>query len=175
MTEVLPDVELMTLIAAKDESALTELYRRYAPYLNAVALRMLDDPDDVQQCVQDAFVNVWNYAVRFDDRKASCKTWLVTICQRLAINRIRGTKLPTIPLAQWDAPDRQPDHVERVVVRDAVDALNDEERELIELGFYKGLSHVELAEYTGRPLGTIKTQLRRALARLRTTLADEDG
>jgi len=175
MTEVLSDVELMTLIAAQDESALSELYRRYAPYLYAVSRRMLDDPDEVQQCVQDAFVNVWNYAKRFDDRKASCKTWLATICQRLAINRTRGSKLPTMPLAEWDAPDRQPDHVERLVVRHAVDALEDEERELIELGFYKGLSHSELAEYTGRPLGTIRTQLRRALARLRTTLAEEEG
>lgn len=171
--EVPTDVELVTRVAERDEAALTELYRRYAPYLTAVARRMLKDPDEVQQCVQDAFVNAWNYAERFDDRKASCKTWLVTITHRLAINRIRGTKLATMPLAEWDAPDRQPDHVERVVMRDAVDKLDTDERELIELAFYRGLSHSEVAAQTGRPLGTVKTKIRGALAHLRTTLTGE--
>ncbi|HZJ08516.1 MAG TPA: sigma-70 family RNA polymerase sigma factor [Trueperaceae bacterium] len=166
-------MELVARVAARDEAALIELHQRYAPYLAAVARRMLKDPDEVQQCVQDAFVNLWNHAGRFDDAKASCKTWLVTICHRLAINRIRGTKLQTMPLAEWDAPDRQPDHVERVVMRDAVDGLEEEERELIELAFYQGMSHSEVATLTGRPLGTVKTKIRGALTRLRATLTGE--
>lgn len=168
--EEVTDVELIQRIASRDEQALVELHDRYAPYLAAVARRMLGDPDEVQQCVQDAFVNVWTYAERFDDRKAACKTWLVTICHRLAINRLRGQKLDTLPLAEWDAPDRQPDHVERVMVRELVDGLEPDDRELIELAYYRGYSQSQVAERTGRPLGTVKSRIRNALIRMRGTL-----
>jgi RNA polymerase sigma-70 factor, ECF subfamily len=170
MAEVTPDELLMVRVAERDEGALLELHRRYAPYLAAVARRLLRDPDEVQQCVQDAFVNIWDYAERFDAKKASCKTWLVTICRRLAINRLRGTKLELLPLQEWDAPDRQPDHVERIMVEEALKALDPEARELIDLAFFQGYSHAQVAEVTGRPLGTVKTKLRVALETLRAAL-----
>lgn len=170
MMEVTPDEHLVQRMAARDETALTDLHGRYAPYLTAVARRMLKDPDEVQQCVQDAFVNAWDYADRFDAGKASAKTWLVTICHRLAINRIRGGKLDTMPLQHWDAPTRQPDHVDRIYVEEAVAALDDEDRELIDLAFYQGYSHSQVAEVTGKPLGTVKTKLRNALQTLREHL-----
>ena len=166
MMEVTPDEHLIERMAARDEEALSQLHERYAPYLSAVARRMLKDPDEVQQCVQDAFVNAWDYAERYDAAKASAKTWLVTITHRLAINRIRGTKLDTMPLQHWDAPSRQPDHVERIYVEEAVASLDSEARELIDLAFYQGYSHSQVAEVTGRPLGTIKTKLRSALQTL---------
>lgn len=164
------DAELIQRITSRDEGALAELHQRYAPYLTAVARRMLRDADEVQQCVQDTFVNVWTYAARFDDRKAACKTWLVTICHRLAINRLRGKRLETLPLAEWDAPDRQPDLVERVLVRELVDELQPEERELIELAYYQGYSQSQVATITGRPLGTVKSKIRDALSRMRGSL-----
>jgi len=168
--EGVTEVELIQRIANRDEDALVELHKLYAPYLMAVARRMLRDADEAQQCVQDAFVNVWNYAERFDDSKASCKTWLVTICHRLAINRLRGLKLDTMPLAEWDAPDRQPDHVERVMVRGLVDELEPGDRELIELAYYRGYSQSQVAELTGKPLGTVKSRIRNALSRMRGAL-----
>ena len=170
MAEVTPDESLVQRMAARDEDALRELHQRYAPYLSAVARRMLKDPDEVQQCVQDAFVNAWDYAERYDVDKASAKTWLVTICHRLAINRIRGGKLDTLPLQHWDAPVRHPDHVERLYVQEAVATLSDEDRELIELAFYQGYSHSQVAKATGKPLGTVKTKLRNALQTLREHL-----
>ena len=175
MMEVNPDESLVQRMAARDETALRELHTRYAPYLTAVARRMLKDPDEVQQCVQDAFVNAWDYADRFDVDKASAKTWLVTICHRLAINRIRGGKLDTLPLQHWDAPTRPPDHLQRLYVQEAVAALEDEEKELIDLAFYQGYSHRQVAEVTGKPLGTVKTKLRNALQTLRNTLGDGLG
>jgi len=167
MVGMTPDERLVERMAARDEAALTELHGRYAPYLSAVARRMLKDPDEVQQCVQDAFVNAWDYAERYDAKKASAKTWLVTICHRLAINRIRGKKLETMPLQHWDAPERPPDHVERIYVQEALDSLDDESRELIDLAFFGGYSHAQVAEVTGKPLGTVKTKLRKALSTLR--------
>jgi len=119
--EVIADVELIQLMSNRQEEALVELHRRYAPYLTAVARRMLNDSDEVQQCVQDAFVNAWDYAERFDDKKASAKTWLV-------------------------------------------------EQELVDLAFYQGHSHGQVAELTGKPLGTVKSRLRGALSKLKETL-----
>jgi RNA polymerase sigma-70 factor (ECF subfamily) len=167
------DEQLVSQMAVRDEAALSELHRRYAPYLSAVARRMLRDSDEVQQCVQDAFVNAWEYAVRFDAKKSSAKTWLVTICHRLAINRIRGTQLELMPLQDWDAPVREPDRLEKVMLEDAVKVLEKDERELIELAFYQGLSHQRVAEATKQPLGTIKTKLRTALGKLRDRLGGE--
>jgi RNA polymerase sigma-70 factor, ECF subfamily len=167
------DEQLLQAMAARDEAALSELHRRYAPYLTAVAKRMLRDSDEVQQCVQDAFVNAWEYAVRFDAQKSSAKTWLVTICHRLAINRIRGTELELMPLQEWDAPTREPDRLEKVMLEQAITVLEKDERELIELAFYQGLSHQQVADETKQPLGTIKTKLRNALGKLRDRLGGE--
>ncbi len=161
-------------MAARDEAALAELYRRYGPYLAALSRRLLADRDDVQGCVQDAFFRAWQAAGRFDPARASAKTWLVTIGHRVAINRLRGQKPNTLPLEAWDAPTPAGDPVERIQLEGAVRALDPVERELIELAFYRGHSHQELAELTGRPLGSIKSKLRAALHRLRDHLDDSD-
>jgi RNA polymerase sigma-70 factor, ECF subfamily len=167
------DEQLLGAMAVRDEAALAELHRRYAPYLSAVAKRMLRDADEVQQCVQDAFVNAWDYAIRFDANKSSAKTWLVTICHRLAINRIRGTQLEVMPLQEWDAPVREPDRLEKVMLEQAITVLEHDERELIELAFYQGYSHQQVATAMKQPLGTIKTKLRNALGKLKDKLGGE--
>lgn len=171
MSEVTtPDEQLVQRMAAGDETALVLLHERYARYLAAVARRMLNDPDEVEQSVQDAFVNAWEYAERYDVKKASVKTWLVTITHRLVLNRIRGNHLDTMPLQNWDAPDRQPDHVQTLYVEQAVASLEEDERELIELAFYQGFSHAQVSRTTGKPLGTVKTKLRTALGKMRDIL-----
>lgn len=166
------DEQLVQRMATRDEAALLELHQRYAPYLTAIARRMLKDPDEVQQSVQDAFVQAWDAASRFDPNKASLKTWLVIIAHRLVINRIKGNgnKLKTMSLENWDAPTRQPDHIEHIGLQEAVESLEPDERELIELAFYQGHSHKQLVDITGLPLGTVKTKLRAALKKLRREL-----
>ena len=160
-------------MAARDEAALAELYQRYSPYLAALSRRMLQDRDDVQQCVQDAFFRAWEAAGRFDPARASAKTWLVTIGHRVAINKLRGRRPNPLPLETWDAPTPAGDPVERISLEGAVATLERDERELIELAFYQGHSHQELAELTGRPLGSIKSKLRAALQKLRGRLGDD--
>jgi len=171
MTE--SDERLVQRMAARDEAALAELYRRYGPYLAALSRRMLRDADEVQGCVQDAFVRAWEAAGRFDPAKASAKTWLVTIGHRVALNRLRGKRLSTVPLEAWDAPTPADDPVDRIALEGAVGELEPDERELVELAFYQGHSHQELADMTGRPLGTVKTKLRGALHKLRARLGGE--
>lgn len=175
--EVIPDERLLAEIARRDEAALVELHRRYAPYLAAVARRLLGDDDEVHQCVQDTFVKVWQHAAHFDAKRASAKTWLVTICHRLAINRRRGTNLALFPLQEWDAPapSRQDQLLDQVMLESALAALDQEARELIELAFFAGYSHSQIAQQTGRPLGTVKSKLRHALQALRERLAGDEA
>ncbi len=170
MTE--SDEQLILLMAARDETALAELYRRYGPYLAALSRRMLGDGGDVQSCVQDAFVKAWDAAERFDPARASAKTWLVTIGHRVAINKLRGRRPNPLPLEDWDAPTPARDPVDKIGLEGAVATLAGDERELIELAFYQGHSHQELSELTGRPLGSVKSKLRAALQKLRAQLED---
>lgn len=168
------DEELIGLIARRDELALRELYRRYAPYLKAMGRRMIGDGDEVEQCLQDTFVRVWDAAERFDAEQSSAKTWIVTIGHRLMINRLRKNRPQTVEL---DDPERlleasdTPDHVQRIYLSDALATLDADARQLLELAFFQGHTHEELSELTGRPLGTIKTTIRRALLTLREAVA----
>jgi RNA polymerase sigma-70 factor (ECF subfamily) len=167
------DEELVALIARRDELALRELYRRYAPYLRAMARRMTQDGDEVDQGVQDAFVKVWDFAGRFDARKGSAKTWIVTIGHRLMINRLRKRRPQTVELGNLEhrlEASSPTDHVTRIYVSDALDTLDRDSRQLLELAFFKGHTHQELSELTGRPLGSVKTTIRRALGRLQDAL-----
>ena len=157
-------------MARCDEAALCELHARYARYVAAIVRRLLKDDDETQQCVQDSFVSAWDNAARFDPAKASVKTWLVTICHRLALNRLRKTRLETLPLQSWDAPAREPDHAVRIDIERALNSLDAEAKTLINLAYFEGHSQSQVAEVTGKPLGTVKSKLRRALLELRTVM-----
>lgn len=169
------DERLIQRMAMRDEGALEELHRRYASYFMALAWRVLHDADLARECVQDAFLSAWNAAPRFDPSRASGKTWLVTIAHRRALTAHRDRPQTALPIEEWDAPTAAPNLDEQYVVKRAVDTLDQEERQLVELAFYQGYSHSELAVLTGKPLGTVKSKLRGALARLRTHFRDEPG
>jgi len=161
------DEQLISRMALKDESALLELHGRYSRYLMAMARRILSDLDLAEQCVQDAFLSAWNASHRFDSSMASAKTWLVTIAHRRMLNARRDSAEATLPLDEWESTTESADLLEQQVVRRAVDTLGAEGRQLIEMAFYQGYSHSELAVLTGKPLGSVKTQLRSALSQLR--------
>ncbi|WP_407539117.1 sigma-70 family RNA polymerase sigma factor [Deinococcus radiomollis] len=169
----LTDEDLIAQMAQGQQDALRELHQRYAPYLYSLGRRMLNDPADTESCVQDAFLNAWKAAVRFDRRLASAKTWLVTIAHRRFLQALRDRKDVGLPIEEWDSPTRSPDHTDKILAERALGILNDGERSLIELAYYQGHSHAEVAEITGLPLGTVKTRLRAALARMKTHLGTE--
>ncbi|WP_424952115.1 RNA polymerase sigma factor [Deinococcus sp.] len=166
----LTDEDLIAQMAQGQQDALRELHERYAPYLYSMGRRMLHDPTDTESCVQDAFLNAWRAAVRFDRRLASAKTWLVTIAHRRFLQALRDRPDTSLAIEDWDSPTRSPDQADKVMAERAMGILSDPERHLVELAYYRGHSHAEVADLTGLPLGTVKTRLRAALARMKTHL-----
>lgn len=165
-----PDELLLMQMGLGNEEALRELHRRHSRLLYGLGRKMLRQTDDVDICVQDAFMNAWKHAARFDPARASAKTWLVTIAHRRFLQQLRDRPETGLELADWDAPTHTPDPVDTVLAGRAVQALDTEQRRLVELAYYQGHSHAELASITGLPLGTVKSRLRLALDRMRTAI-----
>jgi len=160
------DEQLVTRMAEGDERALVELHRRYAPNLTALARRMLGDPDEADASVQVAFVSAWDAARRFDPRRLSAKTWLVTLTHRLVMSRVREqTSGSPVPTGRGASP--QPvGHTGGVDANPSESSATAGARDLLERAFFRGRTHQDLADLTGRPLADIKQELRAALARL---------
>jgi len=170
-TPDLPDALLIQAMAAGQEDALRELHTRHARLLYSLGHRMLRQQDDVEVCVQDAFMNAWRHAARFDPSRASVKTWLVSIAHHRFLQQLRDRPQTALELEDWDAPVQAPDPTDRILAARAVEALDPAQRELVELAYYRGYSHSELAALTGLPIGTVKSRLRTALERMRVHLA----
>ncbi|WP_235692542.1 sigma-70 family RNA polymerase sigma factor [Deinococcus aquaedulcis] len=171
----LPDEALIHAMAGRQEEALQELHRRYARLLYALGRRMLQQHEDVESCVQDAFFNAWRHAGRFDPARASAKTWLVSIAHHRFLQELRDRPDTPLELEDWDAPTRSPDPTDRLMAEQAVDGLEPHHRELVELAYYRGFTHSELAILTGLPVGTVKSRLRSALDRMRVALTRASG
>ncbi|WP_034386829.1 RNA polymerase sigma factor [Deinococcus sp. YIM 77859] len=164
------DETLLQRMAAGDEDALLELHRRYVRLLYGLGHRMLRQRDDVDVCVQDAFMNAWRHAARFDPTRASVKTWLVSIAHHRFLQQLRDRPEVGLELEDWDQPTVPTDPADRVLADRALQALEGEQRRLVELAYYRGYSHAELAALTGLPLGTVKSRLRAAVDRMRAAL-----
>ncbi len=161
-----------------------QLYDRYAATVYGLARRILPQPDQAEEVVQDVFAQVWRDARRYEQARASVAGWIVMLTRARAIDRLRARKArpdqvsgvePTL-VAPLVSPERSPEattiSAEDVKqVREALTQLPENQRALVELAYYEGLTHSEIAERTGVPLGTVKTRLRSAMAALRTVLA----
>lgn len=174
-----PDHALVLRIVQRDESALAELYDRYGNLVYAVALRVLRDSSAAEEVLQDIFHRLWNVAARFDPSRGSLPAWLAVNARHRAIDCLRRRS------AAEETPDAEreillPVDLEeqiyrgRIVdrIRAAMTRMPETQRTLVELAFFEGLTHSELAQRTGDPLGTIKGRLRAAIAGLRKELAD---
>lgn len=174
------EAELLARIARQDEGAFAELYRRFAPVLYGLTLRMMHDAKDAEDVLQEGFCAIWRKAGSFDDRLGSPMTWAVLILRHKAIDRLRvrqrTEKIAERALA-WagedfdDSSAQQPAMRERsTLVRGALQALPEEQRGALELAFFSHLTHEEIATRLETPLGTIKARIRRGLLRLRDLL-----
>jgi len=169
-------------MAGGDGSGLAELYDRHARLLYSLALRILREPTETEDVLQDVFSQAWRQAARFDTSRGTVAGWLVTMTRSRALDRLRRRKArPEDP----DGGERASEQVgkaegvdvqlvtneEAERVREALAALGDDLRVPIELAYYQGLSQSEIAATLQVPLGTIKTRMRQALGRLREALA----
>ena len=167
-------------VALADPQALADLYDESSSLIFSIACRILTNRADAEEITFDVYTYVWQSAARFDSSRASVATWLIMLTRSRAIDRLRSTTLRkaqdgtngvdgnllSIPLALSS------DDSNRVFVLRALQRLEPADRELLELVFYSGLSHTELAARQQAPLGTVKTRVRAALGRLRKLLGD---
>ncbi len=171
--------ELVLALRRGEEQALAALYDRYGGAVYNLALRITQDAGMAQEVSLDSFLQLWRQAHRFDSAQGALSTWLLTIVRRRAIDRLRSAaaakRVHTDEIAPPDSV-RQPHEVaelaeRRQLVRDAMAGLPVAQRAALELAYYEGLSHSEIAERTGEPLGTVKTRIRQAMTALRAALA----
>jgi RNA polymerase sigma-70 factor (ECF subfamily) len=171
----LSDEAVVALVARSQEAALAELYDRYGAAAYALARRIVRDPALAEDAVQEAFLAVWRSAGGFVPERASAASWIMTLVHRRAVDLVRREQRRRADPLPDDAPERTTGasaadavwlRLERERVQAALQQLPDQQRETLELAYYGGFTQSELAERLGRPLGTIKTQMRAALASL---------
>lgn len=170
----------MARVVAGDQPAFAELYDRLAPSVFGVARRVLRDGAQAEEVAQEAFVEIWRQAARFDAERGSVRTWAVTIAHRRAVDRVRSEQAHRDRQARTGGgfegivepspEDSTLDIEERRQAREAMAELSALQREVLELAFYDGLTHVQISERLGVALGTVKTRARDGLIRLRTLM-----
>ena len=186
----LSDAALVRLVAERRPEALAELYDRFAPTLLALARRVLDNHADAEEVLQEVFVQVWNRGERYDPARSSVSTWLVLIARSRAIDRLRSRKVvertheataqAAVGASGVGEPHTSPEALENVFiqerherVRREMAALPAEQRQVLEMAFYQGLTQSEIAAKAGLPLGTVKTRTLLAMKKLRNALRPE--
>lgn len=173
------DEALLEAAARSDEEALAALYDRYGRVAYGLALRVLRDPALAEDAVQEAFLQVWRSADRFDAERAKASTWILTFVHRRSVDlvrreeRRRAEPAEPVPAATGPGADEETERrSKREIVQDALRRLPADQREAIELAYFGGYTQSELAERLGQPLGTIKSRMFTGLMRLRALLAE---
>lgn len=162
---------LLQRLATGDKSALSEMYDRYAGLVNGLALRIVRDVAEAEDVVQEVFLQIWRQADRYDPARGKPEAWLCTITRSRALDRLRRRTSRREEVEEAAPPSSStPRTDEALIVRQALGQLSDEQRYALELAYYQGLTQTEIAETLGEPLGTVKTRIRTAMIRLRTTL-----
>jgi RNA polymerase sigma-70 factor (ECF subfamily) len=162
---------LIRRLTRGDHKALGEFYDLYAGLVNGLAIRILRDPAEAEDTVQEVFVQVWRQAARFDPSRGTPEAWLCTMARTRALDRLRKrTSRREEPEQAQAGTSQAPRNEEALAVRRALDELPQEQRRALELAYYEGLTQSEIAERLGEPLGTVKTRIRTAMIRLRGVL-----
>jgi RNA polymerase sigma factor (sigma-70 family) len=174
----LSDEALLALVARGDDDALAALYDRYGRLAYAVSLRVIRDPGLAQDAVQEAFLAAWRTAAAFEPARGTAATWLLTLVHRRSVDIVRREqrrRSEPLPESASHAGAADEDAVirdRRRTVQEALARLPPDQRQALELAYYAGLTQSELAEQLGLPLGTVKSRMFAALARLRDLLGE---
>jgi RNA polymerase sigma-70 factor (ECF subfamily) len=175
--------ELVRRVAGGEQAALARLYDELHRAVHALALRIVGEADLAEEVLLDVFLQVWRSAASFASERGAVSTWVMTIARSRALDRRRARAARSQRERGWNEalddslagtgvdPSAAREAAERAhSVRAAIAALPEPQRRAIELAFYPGLSHTEIAERLGEPLGTIKTRIRLGMSKLRDTL-----
>jgi RNA polymerase sigma-70 factor (ECF subfamily) len=188
-TTAASDEDLMAAIAAREESAFHLFFRAHSPDVFALCLRILDDYRDAEDVLFEVFWELWSKADRYDASRGNPRTYLMLLARSRAIDRhrersgLRERQIRSLTelrqrcddMAARESPHRNVASNEtRLLILEAVRSLDAAQREPLELAFFEGLSHREIAELLDSPLGTIKTRIRKGLAKLRCKLRELD-
>jgi RNA polymerase sigma-70 factor, ECF subfamily len=166
------DASLLELLQAGNEQAMGLLYDRYAKVVYSVALRVLRDPASAEDVLQEIFMQVWRNPNSFVAAKGALGGWLAVVARNRSIDSLRR-KRPSVAVEEiaLASPYNLAEEAERnnmmVRARTVIKQLPAEQRKTLEMAFFDGLTHSEIAEMTGEPLGTVKTRIRSALMTLR--------
>jgi RNA polymerase sigma-70 factor (ECF subfamily) len=185
--ESLQDAMLLRLIGERRPeapAAITDLYDRYAPILLPLARRILGTTADAEEILQEVFLHVWNQSGRYDPARSSVSTWLVLLTRSRAIDRLRNRKVvertheaahaaDPVENASPEGPEAVFIHERRERVKHELENLPPEQRQVLEMAFYQGLSQSEISARAGLPLGTVKTRTLLAMKKLRNALRSE--
>jgi RNA polymerase sigma-70 factor, ECF subfamily len=177
----LTDVQLAEHLAAGEVHALELLYDRYGGLAYSVSIRVLGDPGKAEDVVQDVFLKLWTNADRFDPARGSLRTWLLTAVRNRSIDYLRGRgaherfekEIPEGVVAAGPGSDPWREvslAMEREVVRQAVESLPSEQKQAVELAYFGGYSHSEIAELARVPLSTVKGRMRLGMEKLHSYL-----
>lgn len=157
----------------KDRAAFAALFEHFAPRVKAFLMKSGAAESLAEECTQDVMATLWTKSQMFDPTRASVSTWIFTIARNKKIDALRKLRRPEPEDLTW-GPEAEPDQADALVLRQesdrltqAIKELPDKQRELIQQAYFGDLSHSEIAEITGLPLGTIKSRIRLALERLR--------
>jgi len=177
------DEALVSAIARGDTEALAALYDRHAPLMLGLARRIVIGKPEAEDIVHDVFVEAWRRAADYDENRGSVKAWLLLRTRSRAIDFRKSAGVArTVPTGDDDwlaaladprvADSEAPD---RARLRQLLSSLSEDQREVLFLGYFEGLSSSEIANRIGAPIGTVKSRVAAALAALRLALADQSG
>jgi len=182
--ERLADEELMPLVGRKDPEAFAVLYDRHGGAAYSLAYRIVGDRAAAEEVTQEAFISVWRSGARFDAARGSVRSWLLSVVRNRAIDflRSRAGKAPKLSfdddsvLEQRPAEERTDEEALRretaAELRGAIGKLPGEQSKVIELAYFGGFSHSEIARILGLPMGTVKGRMRLGLEKIRGELAE---
>jgi len=177
------DSELILGVIKRERRAFDQFYERYAQIIFNLCVRILRDEAEAQDVLQEIFLQIWREAERFDASRASVKTWLFTIARSRSLDRYRSRKTVTSRLED-NAEDQiqqipgkedlQSKSVMQQYVGSALNRLSPEQRLVLELSYYEGLTQEEISARLNEPLGTIKSRIRAALMKLRSLFSGDE-
>ena len=184
--ESLSDQELLLEVAEGNRAALEELYSRYSGPIYSLAVRMLRDPGAAEEVTQDTFFNIWKQAASYRPERGKVTAWLFSICRHRVIDEVRRRRRrerthvhQDVELADQPADDSNDParfanlRMQRGMLKEALAKLRAEQRAVIELAYYGGLTHSEIAKALDQPLGTVKTRMRLGLRKLREVVGPQ--